>query len=518
MSDVIAFEAQVKGIGNIKDLRQAIKEAKSELLQFEAGTEGFSRAQAKVSALTDKMNGLGDSARIQGTATERLSQSFGLLGESLRGADLEKAKVAFTGIGQAMSAIPIFLLVEGLNYLIQNFDKVIELVKDFTGETKKAEQAIRDENNAIQEQVFLAQELSAEYKNYAAGREHDLAMEMELLKRRGATAQEMALAEIKAEEDKLAKMKSIKAKADEEGLNTTKAQRAIFDQLDKIELLNARLKTEQILENKKIGNQKIIDLEAELNAELLKLEDDLRLEAEAQQAEFDGIFRDLEAQNRENDLTAYLDFETRKMLQGVEIEKKGAKMKSQIDAQKLSEDKKNAATRTKLENDVFNAAKSLSDGLFAFQLAKARGNQAEELKIRKQAFELDKAFSIAKATNDGYKAVLSSYADTPGGPLIKGIAAAAAGIFAAGQILKIASSQFDGGQTSTSSSFQNTQTNIPSLPSPTQTRQGTTLLDDFGNPITQQQKEQQVIRAYLLDKEVSSKMKNVKRIEEQSKF
>ena len=91
--DAVIFEAQVKGISNLKDLKTALKDAKSELLQFEAGTDGFARAQAKVSVLSEKMKDLGDSVRIQGSGVERLSQSFGLLREAFEGGSIEKAKI-----------------------------------------------------------------------------------------------------------------------------------------------------------------------------------------------------------------------------------------------------------------------------------------------------------------------------------------------------------------------------------------------------------------------------------------
>ena len=66
-------------------------------------------------------------------------------------------------------------------------------------------------------------------------------------------------------------------------------------------------------------------------------------------------------------------------------------------------------------------------------------------KAARLAFNIQKAASIAQATMDGYKAVLSAYAGTAGGPVIKGIAAGIAGGFSAVQIAKIASSKFEGG-------------------------------------------------------------------------
>jgi hypothetical protein len=63
----------------------------------------------------------------------------------------------------------------------------------------------------------------------------------------------------------------------------------------------------------------------------------------------------------------------------------------------------------------------------------------------KIAFNIQKAASIAQATMDGYKAVLSTYANTPGGVVLKSIAAAIAGGFSAVQIAGIAKTKFEGG-------------------------------------------------------------------------
>jgi len=64
-------------------------------------------------------------------------------------------------------------------------------------------------------------------------------------------------------------------------------------------------------------------------------------------------------------------------------------------------------------------------------------------KAAKLAFNVQKAASIAQATMDGYKAVLSAYAQAPVGFKIP--AAIVAGGFSAVQIAKIASSKFEGG-------------------------------------------------------------------------
>ena len=68
-----------KTVNNFSRLKNELKQAKSELLQFEVGTAGFAKAQANISKLTDKMKDLNDSTRIQGTGVERLTQSFKLI-------------------------------------------------------------------------------------------------------------------------------------------------------------------------------------------------------------------------------------------------------------------------------------------------------------------------------------------------------------------------------------------------------------------------------------------------------
>ena len=87
----------------------------------------------------------------------------------------------------------------------------------------------------------------------------------------------------------------------------------------------------------------------------------------------------------------------------------------------------------------------------------AESNAGQDEARQKKAFQLRKAANIASATIDGYKAVLSTYADTPGGPVIKSVAAAIAGAFALLQISNIAKSEFtpSGGN------------NVPTSPTPT---------------------------------------------------
>lgn len=81
----------------------------------------------------------------------------------------------------------------------------------------------------------------------------------------------------------------------------------------------------------------------------------------------------------------------------------------------------------------------------------AEMNAGEDVKRQKRAFNIRKAANIASATMDGYNAVLSTFAETKGGIVLKSIAASIAGGFAALQIAGIAKTKFDGGGSTSSS-------------------------------------------------------------------
>jgi hypothetical protein len=72
----------------------------------------------------------------------------------------------------------------------------------------------------------------------------------------------------------------------------------------------------------------------------------------------------------------------------------------------------------------------------------AKGDKRKQ----KRAFNIKKAADIAEATMSGYKAVITTFANAPGGLALKAIQAGIAGAFSAVQIAKIASAKFESGQ------------------------------------------------------------------------
>lgn len=122
---------------------------------------------------------------------------------------------------------------------------------------------------------------------------------------------------------------------------------------------------------------------------------------------------------------------------------KQATKKLQDDLTKIDEESM-AKEKERKRNQIFQIAQMSSDALNLIATI-AEDNAGKDLKRQKKAFEIRKVANVAQAIIDGSKAVLSTYADTPGGPVIKGIAAGIAGAFSLAQIKKIASAKFEGG-------------------------------------------------------------------------
>ena len=135
MAENIAFSITIGGVDReiktMQDLKRAIKDANNELLQAgEVGTQSYADAQKKVTDLKDRLGDLGDAAKVQGTAIEKMGASTGLLGEGFKNLDLDKIKIGFKGIGDAIKANPLMFLAGVLIPILEKF-KVFELAIDF---------------------------------------------------------------------------------------------------------------------------------------------------------------------------------------------------------------------------------------------------------------------------------------------------------------------------------------------------------------------------------------------------
>lgn len=266
---------------------------------------------------------------------------------------------------------------------------------------------------------------------------------------------------IKEHEKTLTKLKNDKAgfqleiqKIDKEASNKTKEKN------------NKDLEDE--LERRRKSTEDILDLETDL---LIKK----RLDDEKEKERKDKIFEDNIKRAKD---------ETKKMVEINEQDLKN-KQKHQERVERL---------RKQDLDLVSNGFKLIGD------FTDLMGKRTE--KERRRAFKIKKAADLASATIDGTKAVLSTYADTPGGPIIKGVAAGIAGAFSAIQIAKISKQQFDGGGSSggggsTTSSTPNTPNTSSGVIAPK-----FNVVGSSANQLNTLQ--QQPIQAYVVSGDVTS--------------
>lgn len=108
-------------------------------------------------------------------------------------------------------------------------------------------------------------------------------------------------------------------------------------------------------------------------------------------------------------------------------------------------EKEKQAAKQKLVEDYSKAVIGLTQNIFTITNNLGKQDEESRKKRAQRQFQIKKALDMAEAAIDGTKAVLSTFANTPGGLVIKGLAATAAGVFAAAKIAAIGSAKFDGG-------------------------------------------------------------------------
>ena len=220
-------------------------------------------------------------------------------------------------------------------------------------------------------------------------------------------------------------------------------------------------------------------------------------------------------------------------------------------------DQENQKRTTAIE-DAYNQQlaaldSSLAEGLISRQeydnqIAQLDQQQAQKkLALDRENFRKTRALNIVNATMDGAQAVLSTFAGTPGGIVIKGIAAALAAVFAATQIALISRQQFtaaDGGIVPGNGSGQidsvssmlapgeavinsrSTNAFLPLLSAINEIGGGRSLMPNLPavnagqrfQPVFVNQNQPQLIRAYVVESDISSSQKRVNRIERSTTF
>ncbi len=204
--------------------------------------------------------------------------------------------------------------------------------------------------------------------------------------------------------------------------------------------------------------QEVLDAKAKLRQQEVDEETQFYLDVE----KLESGFQDSELSDEQREINAVRDKYTFLLAMaekyGYDTTELERGFQAQLDAitdKYINKRQNNRDKELKAEQELAMAKAQM--GLNALNLVSqiATANAGDDVKRQEKAFKIKKATDIASATIDGYKAVISTYANTPGGVLLKSIASTIAGAFAIQQIQGIASQQFkapdDSGLQSTAS-------------------------------------------------------------------
>lgn len=408
------------------------------------------------------------------------------IAEKGRAAATAIATWATTASSAALKVFKIALIGTGIGAFIVLLGFVAEKMGLFGNATDEA-------NEKLERQKKIREDLDAQIENdlkrdldvrkSRQGGLNDIKAEIEILKAKGATSTEIYLTEKKLIQEQLNNLAYAKGTRGKLNADELEEQRKL--QLDKY-LLNLKYikdsadaldiaqkeKYKKWREERQVLNQQRADNIAAVDKEI---EDEKSAEAERMKvmqanmiARTELFAADLQAQKDSHDTQIALEKELQ-------------------------------ATKVNLAMQGFELINDL------MQL---NGNNSKA--AAKRAFEINKAFQIAQATMEGYRAVLSTYAETPGGPVIKGIAAGLAGAFAAVQIAKISQSKFD------SSRFDNQSPNLNNnISNVRQPNINTTAPNIPGSQSTILRPQQPtMVKAIVVESDITSTQRRVNSIKE----
>ena len=179
MATEIQLDTAINTANSAKSLRElgkSLKELVSLQSQIGEGTVGFKKLQQAINDTEGKVGDLQDSfSTLRGSGVERVNSSLSLFKEGLTSVDPTKLSIAMEGLGAAMKAIPIFLLIEGAKLLYENWDKLVTIFSDSAKQAKENEDALRKlniqidiQNTSIDRNILLQQNQLDELKKQEA--------------------------------------------------------------------------------------------------------------------------------------------------------------------------------------------------------------------------------------------------------------------------------------------------------------------------------------------------------------
>lgn len=557
-------EAQSEAVKETGDLRKQFEKLEDELFllagQGKQNTKEFRDLANEAAKLNKKIDDVNQS--LGGSGAERAEAGFGKLGESLTKLDFKGVAQGAKMMGTALAATGVMLIVQAVTYLIANFDELskgsgglakalrfvgdiigdiiatgeqmLNFITDFIGLTTEAERkageaaeklanstydSINKVSGALDNQTIAYDKQMAILK--ASGKDVS-ALEKEklenIVKTNNAIVQQMSALDLSDEKNKQRLLAAAKAAYDaSEQLKVNEAA-AQKEREDKAAAAYAKA-----LEKKKADDAiRLAESDAFWNAELA-LQEEYRKEEYIlnKKAEDDQIAAEAAQMLRDENMYLWVAQKNREAREKKEADDKAAKDKELAELKAL-EDAKFDIIRGGLDN-----AQKVSDLFFEFKSKNLVKGSKEEEEVAKKQFQVNKAISLTLATNNGVEAVLNAFKSgqaspiTPFFPAFPFVQASLAGVFAAANIAKIASSKFQpsgggggGGDVSAP---------MPSIPAPptiatssNNTNQSTTF-DESGKNLEFKQPQINVTATVGVD-EIASKSNRVSVLENQSTF
>ena len=315
---------------------------------------------------------------------------------------------------------------------------------------------------------------------------------------RGYEERKAALELVGEAQVKLAENLERQAKLEEANLKLQIQQESNYEKREELETSLAeatasRIDAETALETKKLEVSKIT---AELDAEELARKVSIQ--------EMIDTLRNEDIENQWEKLYADLAIQEEQALAELTLLKATEDQKQAVKDSFAKKRKKTAEEEAK-----FNKAMKKAEGDAELNIAEAGFAAISQLAGESSA--VGKAAAIAATTINTYKGAQSAYADTPGGPIIKGIAAAIAVATGVMSVKKIVSTKIPGGKSAGGGS-------VPSMPNapafdPTAALDAATEGQEQDNQLTLNN-QSNVVRAYVVSSEVTDQQEADSRINE----
>ena len=541
------------------DLRKQFEKLEDELFmlagQGKENTEEFRKLSIEAATLNKRIDAVNQT--LGGSSTERAEMGYAKLQESFKKLDFKGIAQGFSILKTAIAATGVMLLVQGVTYLYENFDKLSQGSGGLAKALRFVGDIITDILNVgekmlnwITDTIGLTNQLERDMESmskaaidgFKASKEAlgeqtaEMDRNIKVAKAMGKNTVEMEIEKQKAiiETNKqyllqLQQMSKTRAITEEERKLVKEAAKSIKDANAEIQIIEANANKEKE-EKEKAANEKRKADRQKANDEALK----------AQQEGADRLWEEwLAEQKREEEYIKKRAEEERIILEEADAfqrqvlqEQEDDRFQKWKNAEELRE-KEKLGWKT-LEQEKYNialgglqAVQNLSDMYFLFKSKNLKKGSKEEEEAARKAFEVNKALQLSTAVVSGFQAVQNAYTTGLASPIMAvfpgyaTLQAVIAGIASAANIAKIASSKFSpsasgdmgGGAAPASAPIPAP----PTVNTPGANVEGTRF-DQEGNKINNNQTPMIQVNATVGVDEITAKSNRVQVLENQSKF